>query len=100
MGRIIGKLAGAMCIAMALQGCVVAVGYAISEVVENEEKRLAEISQWESEMAAMDCTQLTAEHANLVANKDTYFVDFDQREDSVRDKLNEKGCELPEALQS
>ncbi|MEM7687177.1 MAG: hypothetical protein AAF293_20285, partial [Pseudomonadota bacterium] len=89
----------AFCVLLTLQGCVVALGYAISEVVDAEEQRLAGISSWEAEMAAMDCEQLTAEHGKLVENKDAYAVDFDQREDAVRDKLNEKSCALPAALQ-
>lgn len=80
-------------------GCVGVASFAVREVYKAEEKRLAEISQWEAEMAAMDCGQLTAEHGKLVENKDAYAVDFDQREDAVRDKLEEKSCALPAALQ-
>jgi len=86
-------LVSALSAALLLSGCGKIIGIAI----QAEQERLAELRSWEASLAEMDCGGLDDEYAGLVKIKDD-LVDFDQRQDIMRDAMTGKSCALPDGL--
>ncbi|MEM7213448.1 MAG: hypothetical protein AAF479_16455 [Pseudomonadota bacterium] len=92
--RVISTRLALLGAAFALQGCIAAVGVANAQA---EQERLAELSKWEANVQTQDCAGLDETYAKLAADKDG-LVDFDQREDFMRDQYEQKSCPLPDGL--
>lgn len=86
-------LVSALSAALLLSGCGKIIGIAI----QAEQERLADLRNWEGRLAEMDCGGLDEEYAVLEKIKDD-LVDFDQRQDIMRDEMTGKSCTLPESL--
>lgn len=69
----------------------------ISIAYNAEMNRLDKLERWEAKLAVFDCAQLDEEYTAMSETRDT-FVDFDQRQDIMRDQMNSKNCALPEDL--
>lgn len=80
-----------MCSALMLQGCVAAVGIAIAEA---ERERFEKLRIWKADLDGRDCEGLGNAYVELIQQKDDY-VDFDQREDHLREVFRQKGCSVP-----
>ena len=87
------SLAAALGSALSLSGC----GTIVRIAVEAETERLEKLRTWEARIAAYDCQQLTDEYVRLEKIKGD-LVDFDQRQDTMRDEMTNKRCALPEGL--
>lgn len=90
MKRTVVALLGA---AILVSGC----SKIITIAVQAERERLVHLRDWESRVALMQCPELDKEYADLVKKKDD-LVDFDQRQDIMRDEMTGKSCPLPEDL--
>ena len=87
------SIAAALTGTLLLTGC----GKIIRVGIEAEQARLAELRKWEATIAAYDCKQLGDEYTRLEQIQED-LVDFDQRQDTMRDEMTGKGCVLPESL--
>ncbi|MEM1163743.1 MAG: hypothetical protein AAGJ28_22660 [Pseudomonadota bacterium] len=88
------RAASVVAAVLALQGCAAAIGYAVYDI---ETDRLDRLRAWESSLAGLDCVQLGDAYAAVASDRDS-FVDFDQRQDIMRDAMTQKSCTLPADL--